>query len=218
MMQNRLSCLLVAGLLALAASACEETRFATPPGTDLADCDPAWKGLWLGDDTSDERPEGIYVDAQCRLSVIETESPGATPKRTPIALRYATIAGKRYVVAAQSALKPLFDLPPPYAIDPPPGDAYFLARYRVSADRIELFRVDNAKVAKLVIDGKLDGTVSKTDNELHVFVRTNAAGLVDLLRRENIFTDTPGIVALRSHLDIDALPHAERSGPPREDE
>ncbi|MGA9422287.1 MAG: hypothetical protein WBW61_07975 [Rhodanobacteraceae bacterium] len=218
MRQNRVRRLVFAGLLALTAGACEETRFATPPGADLADCDPAWKGLWLADDASDDRPEGIQVDAQCRLSVIETESPGAVPKRTPIALRYAAIAGRKYVVASQSALKPLFDLPPPYAIDPPPMDAYFLARYRVSADRIELFRVDNAKVAKLVIDGKLDGTVSKTDNELHVFVRTNAAGLVDLLKRENIFTDTPGIVALRSHLDIDALPHAGRSGPPKEAE
>ncbi len=45
------------------------------------------------------------------------------------------------------------------------------------------------RVARQIIDGKLDGTVSKMPNELHVYVRGDRARMLEILRRGGIFAD-----------------------------
>ena len=70
---------------------------------------------------------------------------------------------------------------------PPPDKSFFFARYQIRGDRLEVNQVDSERVAKLVIDGKLDGTVSKSGNDLHVFVRGNRARMLEIVRTQSIF-------------------------------
>ena len=65
-------------------------------------------------------------------------------------------------------------------------------------DRIELNQVDSAAVAKLVIDGRLDGTVEKVGNDLHVYVRGNRARMLEIVRTQPIFeTKAPTVMVKR---------------------
>ena len=100
---------------------------------------------------------------------------------------------------------------PPVPLDPDAPDAtvlrsaLFFARYRVRGERIELYPVDDEAVAKLVIDGKLDGTVDKTRNELRVYVRGSRAQMLALVREHAIFEDKPTLELVRRHEDVAAF-------------
>jgi hypothetical protein len=204
--------LVVAALAAVVPGGCTETRFESAPATSLRDCDPSLKGLWLAEDATDDHPDGILVDARCTLFVVGAES--GAPTHTPVAVRFARIDGNDIVVAAEAALAPLVQVPPPHAVEPPPATAFFLARYRVEGDRLEWFPVDSARVAARVIDGSLDGTVSKTENELHVFVRGSGQRMLEMLRHEHIFSAAPAMVLRRSHDAVDAMPPATQPDTP----
>jgi len=102
-------------------------------------------------------------------------------------MNYVHADGKDYIVIADTSLKGLVDLKPPFGVDPVPEKAFFFARYQIRGDRLEVSQVDSERVAKLVIDGKLEGTVSKSGNDLHVFVRGNRAHMLEIVRTQSIF-------------------------------
>ncbi len=195
----RAGCLVV--LLAL--GGCVETRFESPPGDNLESCDARWKGLWIGDD---EKPKdsntAFSVDDGCRFLLIDQPEKGGPFKEIRIPVNFVHADGKDYIVVSDVSLKGLVKITPPYAIDPPPEKSFFITRYQVRGDSIDLYSVNDQRMAQKVIEGKLEGTVAKTSNELHVFVRGDRAKTLDILRRDTIFNDKSELHLLNSRQTV----------------
>jgi hypothetical protein len=200
---------LLAALLACATlTACVETRFESPLGDNIETCDMAWKGLWLeaGDDgrrvDGERHLTGFAVDDACAFTVVEQPESNGPLKRTRVPINFVHAHGDDYVIVSDAALRGLVELKPPYDIEPAPQKSFFFVKYRVRGDRLEIRRVDDAKAARLVIDGKLDGTVQKSRNELHVYIRGGRQQMLDLVRHNDLFESKPSIVFQRSRRDL----------------
>ncbi|MEP6941265.1 MAG: hypothetical protein ABI846_15970 [Rudaea sp.] len=184
--------LLCTALAAVSLGACVETRFESPPGDNIETCDARWKGLWLGDD---EKPKdsntAIFVDEGCRFTVLDQPERGGPFKEVHVAVNFVHTDGKDYLVVADAALKGLVKVNPVYGIEPMPERSFFIDRYVVRGDHIDLFAVDDQLAARKVIEGKLEGSVSKTPSELHVFIRGDRARVLQILRRDTIFNAKP---------------------------
>ena len=93
--------------------------------------------------------------------------------------------------------------------------SFFFAKYRVRGDRLEVRKVDSAKAARLVIDGRLDGTVKKGRNDLHVYVRGGRQQMLDLVRGNDLFESKPSLVFTRSRQELQdferSLQHAAQT-------
>ena len=207
----RLLCLLGA---AAALAGCVETRFESPLGDNIETCDPHWKGVWADPESSDE-PSAIYVDDECHFMVLDQPEKSGPIKRIHVPMNYVHADGKDYIVVADTSLKGLVELKPPYGIDPVPEKAFFFARYQIRGDRLEVSQVDSERVAKLVIDGKVDGSVSKTGNDLHVFVRGNRTRMLEIVRTQSIFQDKSQTKLVRRKQSVDefeqSVIHAQRN-------
>lgn len=202
---------------ALLLGACIETRFEAPLGDNIETCDTRWKGLWIDTDHAaggrDDDTTAFHVDDDCALTVLERPGKDGVLKRTHVSVNYVHADGKDYIVVADSAIKGLVTLKSPHAIKPKPAKAFFFVRYRMHGNSIDLYPVDSPRVAKLVIDGKLDGTVDKTLSELHVFVRGNRAQMLDMVRTQSIFDESSPLKLVRSGQTIDAFEHSLRQNP-----
>jgi len=186
---------------------CVETRFESPIGDNIETCDVKWKGLW-GDADSATEPGAIYVDEDCRFIVLDQTERGGPLKQIHVPMNFVHADGKDYLVVADSALKGLVELKPPHGIDPPPDKSFFFARYRVRGDRVEINQVDSDAVAKLVIDGKLEGSVDKVANDLHVYVRGNRAHMLEIVRTLPIFQSKAPTVLVRRKQSVDEFERA----------
>ena len=195
-----------AGLLAVLAG-CVETRFESPIGDNIETCDVKWKGLW-GDADSATEPGAIYVDEDCRFIVLDQTERGGPLKQIHVPMNFVHADGRDYLVVADSALKGLVELKPPHGIDPVPDKSFFFARYRVRGDRVEINQVDSEAVARLVIDGKLEGSVDKVANDLHVYVRGNRARMLEIVRTQPIFQSKAPTVLVRRKQSVDEFEHA----------
>lgn len=195
---------------------CVETRFQSPLGDNIETCDTHWKGLWADPESSDE-PSAIYVDDECHFMVLDQPEKTGPIKRIHVPMNYVHADGKDYIVVADSSLKGLVELKPPYGIDPAPEKAFFFARYQIHGDRLEVSQVDSERVAKLVIDGKIDGTVSKIGNDLHVFVRGSRARMLEIVRTQSIFQTKSQTNLVRRKQSVDefeqSVIHAQRNKP-----
>jgi hypothetical protein len=188
---------LAAPALLLALGGCIETRFEAPLGDNIETCDARWKGLW-NDAGEPSEPSAVYVDDECRFIVVEQPERGGPLKQMHVPVNFVHADGKDYLVVADSSLKGLAEIKPPHGIDPAPDKSFYFIRYRLRGDRVELDQVDSERVAKLVIDGTLDGTVDKAANELHVYVRGNRARMLEIVRTQPIFSDKrPTVLAKR---------------------
>ena len=207
----RLLCLLAA---AASIAGCVETRFESPLGDNIETCDTHWKGLWADPESTDE-PSAIYVDDECHFMVLDQPEKSGPIKRIHVPMNYVHADGKDYIVVADSSLKGLVELKPPYGIDPAPEKSFFFARYQIHGDRLEVSQVDSERVAKLVIDGKLDGSVSKTGNDLHVFVRGNRTRMLEIVRTQSIFQTKSQTKLVRRNQTVDefeqSVIHAQRN-------
>jgi len=205
-------------MLAAAASlaGCVETRFESPLGDNIETCDTHWKGLWTDPESSDE-PSAIYVDEECHFMVLDQPEKSGPIKRIHVPMNYVHADGKDYIVIADSSLKGLVELKPPYGIDPAPEKSFFFARYQIHGDRLEVNQVDSERIAKLVIDGKIDGSVSKTGNDLHVFVRGSRTRMLEIVRTQSIFQDKSQTKLVRRKQTVDefeqSVIHAQRNKP-----
>ena len=210
----------VRSLLAFAALAslggCVETRFESPLGDNIETCDTRWKGVWADPESKDE-PSAVYVDDECHFMVLDQPEKAGPIKRIHVPMNYVHADGKDYLVVADTSLKGLVELKPPHGVDPAPEKAFFFARYQISGDRLEVSQVDSERVAKLVIDGKIDGTVSKTRNDLHVFVRGNRARMLEIVRTQAIFQTKAQTRLVRRKQSVDefeqSVIHAQRNKP-----
>ncbi|MBS0591069.1 MAG: hypothetical protein JSR65_10590 [Proteobacteria bacterium] len=165
---------------------CNETRFESPIGMQSNPCDPRWKGLWVGPDP-DDRDTALYVDSDCRLSVLDVATEEKSARRVELRVEFAHVDDRDYLIVDDASLRDLFTFKPPFAIDPPPPHTYSYVRYRIDGDTLNFDLVDSERVAQLVIDGTLQGTVSKTSGELHVFVQGDAGKMLDTIRTQPVF-------------------------------
>lgn len=196
-------------LLMLATSGCVETRFESPPGDNIETCDVRWKGLWIGDD---EKPKdsvtAFAVDDGCRFSVLDQAEKGGPFKEIRVPVNFVHADGKDYLIVVDNALKGLLNIKPVFGVDPPPEKSFYFVRYQARADRIDLYQVDDKLVARQIIEHKLRGTVSATDNELHVFVQGNRAQTLEILQHGAIFNDKSDLHLVRVKQSV---PEYERS-------
>ena len=195
---------------------CVETRFEAPLGDNIETCDTQWKGLWV-DPESKTEASAIYVDDECHFIVLDQPENTGPIKRIHVPMNYVHTDGKDYIVVADSSLKGLVELKPPHGVDPAPEKSFFFARYQIRGDKLEVNQVDSERVAKLVIDGKIDGTVSKTGSDLHVYVRGNRARMLEIVRTQAIFQAKPTTKLARSRQTLDefeqSVIHAQRNKP-----
>jgi len=214
---------ILAALLALTLVGCVETRFESPLGDNIETCDAGWKGLWLDAgggayDRAGDSDAAFYVNEDCQFIVLDQPEKGGALKQIHVPVNYVHADGKDYIVIADSAVKGLVDLRPPYGVTPAPEKSFFFARYRLRGDRLELYQVDTERTAKLIIDRKLDGTVDKRSNELHVYVSGTRAQMLDIVRTQSIFEEKP-IKLARSRQTLEQyeksmLPNAPAKGAP----
>ena len=204
---------LLFALACLVLGGCIETRFESPLGDHIETCDARWKGLWTGADSDLDLGRDVtafHINEDCEFSVLDQPEPNGALKRIRVPLNYVHVDGRDYLVIADTALAGLVKLEPPHGIDPAPQKSFFFARYRVRGERIELYPVDDEAVARLVIDGKLEGTVDKTRNELRVYVRGSRAQMLALVREHAIFKDKPTLELVRRHEDVAAFERSLR--------
>ncbi len=191
-------CLLLVGL-----SACSSTRFESPLGDALDTCDPRWQGLWIEREDDGEDGEAAFqVDAQCRLFVLDQEDKGGPIKSAHVPVNFTEVAGKDYLVVSDKAVLPVFEPGPVSGVKEQPEKTFFFIRYRVRGDRIELFDIDDERVAHLIVDDKLEGTIAKSENELHNFVRGDRARMVEIVRKHDLF-EKDASVLVRSRLTLE---------------
>lgn len=182
---NRLTALgLLACLMWLAA--CSETRFESPPGQNIERCDTDLRGLWLAVESKPGELDGFDIDAECHTRILTRTEAGGPVQAIQVPVNFVHHRGKHYVVVADEALKGLVELPPIHGVNPVPKRNFFIVRYEVHGDRLRLFNVDDRGAAHAILDGTLEGTISSTLDELHVYVRGSREQILLAL-------DTPGL-------------------------
>lgn len=183
--------LIAAACILLLLAACTETRFESPPGDHIEACDAGWKGLWVdasGKASADEPDElAFLVDKECRFQMIERPEKDGPPKLVHIPVNFVHDRGKHYLVVADDQLSGVVELEPVHRVEPAPAKSFFIARYERNGDRLKLFDIDSTRVAHLVLDKVLDGTVDSGNNELHVFVRGDRSRVLEILRTQDLF-------------------------------
>jgi hypothetical protein len=181
---------------------CTETRFESPLGDNIETCDVRWKGLWTDTEEKSEKT-AIYVDNECHFIVADQPENGGPFKRIHVPMNYVHADGKDYLVVADTSLKGIVDVEPPYAIEPAPAKSFYFARYRLRGDNVEITQVNSERAAQLVITGKLEGTVSKTANELHVYIRGDRARMLEIVRKQPIFDEQTPTKLVRHKQTLD---------------
>lgn len=191
-------------LAVLLLGGCVETRFESPLGDDIATCDARLEGLWADPDAPVRGTSAVYVDHECRAIVLSQTEPGTPLRRIHVPVNFAKVGRHDYLVIADAELGGLADIPPVFGIEPVPQRSFYFVRYRIRGDRLVLARADSEKIAKLIIDGELDGTVSRTRNELHVFVQGDRAKMLDIVRHHDLFRADKDSYLVRRDQDIAA--------------
>jgi hypothetical protein len=146
--------------------------------------------------------------------VLDQPEPKGALKQIHVPVNYVHANGRNYVVVADVAVRGLANIKPPHGVTPVPDKSYFFARYAVRGNQLDIYQIDSARAAKLVIDGKLDGTVDKTQNELHVYVRGTRANMLDIVQTQPIFDEKPFSLK-RSRLSLEDYEKAAIAAPER---
>lgn len=202
--------LLLAACCAFGLAACVETRFEAPLGDNIESCDVDWKGLWLADDADaagTSNDSAFFVDHECRFHVLDQSERGAPLKPIHVPLNFVHDGGNHYLVVSDAQLKGLVKLPPPHAVSPVPEKSFFFARYRLRGDRLDLYDVDSERVARLILDAKIEGTIDKSATELHVYVRGDRGQMLEIVRKHAIFSAKPNTLT-RSDQSVEAYEKA----------
>jgi len=178
----------------IALGGCVETRFESTPGDHIEACDVRWKGLWVDVSEPSTRDEGdlaFLVDDDCKFHLLERPEKDGPFKPVHIPLNFVHDGDQDYVVVADNQLAGVVKLAAIHGVKPMPAKSFFIARYRIRGDHLEIDTVDSPRAAHMVIDDTLDGTVDRSPNELHVFVRGDRARVLEILRTKPIFASKP---------------------------
>jgi len=192
-------------LTCLSLGGCVETRFASPLGDNIETCDTRWKGLWIDTRESRDKNEaaGFFVDKGCEVSVLDQTEPGGPIKRQHVPVNFVHDGSNDYLVVSDAQLKGLVEVPPLYAVSPKPEKSFYFVQYRFHGDTLELYDVNTPRVATLIVEEKLKGTVSKTSSELHAYVEGDRAQMLEIVRKQPVFNNKPGMVLERSKMSMD---------------
>ena len=155
------------------------------------------RGLWFprAEPNSDS---AFYIDDACRFVMIEVPKNGGPTKRTThipelCARRRQGLSRdrRRCLEGGGRHQTGLWRRSRSQA-------AFYYARYVADKTNIDVYPVDSQARRHPHHRPKIDGTVSKTTNELHVFVSGDAAHMLEILRGDSIFADKPKIELVRS--------------------
>lgn len=200
-MKRRIALGLVASLFWLAG--CSETRFESPPGQNIERCDTDLRGLWLAVDSKPGELDGFDIDGECRTRILTRTEPGGPVQAIQVPVNFVHHRGKHYVVVADEALKGLIELPPIHGVNPLPKRNFFIVRYDVRGDRLRLFNVDDRAAGHAILDGTLEGTISSTLDELHVYVRGTREQILQALDTPDLFERKASSVLRRRDIPLE---------------
>ncbi|MGH8123248.1 MAG: hypothetical protein ACREPT_10815 [Rudaea sp.] len=206
-------------MFAIALAGCVSTIFESPPGTAASACDPRWVGNW---DVQMANPKAqgddklvLRVGAQCKtLSVVENGNEQRDLDHAVLA--FASIRGNRI---AAFKLDPDSNGTKSKPAEWETGYHYF--SYVANDGQIRLRQVDDERIAKLLIDGKLSGRTEKItrypgasqpaeSGTLHNFVAGTPQEMVHALATYPLFSDKSAIILKRiAAAPIEANPPAK---------
>jgi len=186
---------LILPLLA-ALGGCDESRFVVDPLGEARVCETQLAGNWLVVDVGGGAPDYLLIDPMCNVRLLRAPRAGegssaldGSTQPTQIALApsigridgvtYATLTDDQYHRAAGED-----DGQPAHADQ---RDGFHVFRIEAARDRIVLRAVDHAALAKAIIDNKVNGEVSKTDDGLKNVVLLDAEGVRALLTERWLF-------------------------------
>ncbi len=187
--------ILILPLLA-ALSACDESRFVVDPLGEARVCEAQLAGNWLIVDDGGGAPDYLLIDQTCNVRLLRAPRAGegsstldesAQPTQIALApsigridgVSYATLTDNEYHRAAGED-----DGKPAHGDQ---RDGFHVFRIEAARDRIVLRAVDHAALAKMIIDNKVEGEVSKTEDGLKNVVLLDAAGARQLLAERWLF-------------------------------
>jgi hypothetical protein len=185
----------------LVLTGCQRTLFSQPPAAE-ARCEAALQGRWVSV-TERGEPDGeiaATVDADCRLSVVESrpEGPRAWP---PVTVASGRVAGRELVWLDAPAINRAFEISPgPLDRD---GAVYVFA-YTLKRDRLDLLPPAHRRLARRVVDGKLDGAVLVDGSDITVRVDGDADALASLWRDRRSFQRTEPLRFRRAQQGVDS--------------
>jgi hypothetical protein len=168
----------------LAMTGCQRTLFSTAP-TASTGCDAALQGRWVSVDNKG-KPDGeiaATLGSDCQLSVIEhrPEGPRAWPA---VAVASGRVGGRELVWLDAAGINRAFE------INPGPldreGTVYVFA-YTLRRDRLDLLPPDHRRLARQVIDGKLDGAALVDGSDITVRVDGDLSEVANLIGARRSF-------------------------------
>ncbi len=206
-----LSCLLP---LVLALAGCDESRFVVDPLGDARVCETDLAGTWRIVEDGDGPPDYLVVTARCDVHLLHAPRPaegglgagGAKPD-VRIAPSIGRIERTTYATLTDEDWHRAGDDPDDAA---PHGgySGFHVLRVTGSGDRRTIQSVDHVALAKAIIDGKVRGEVSKTEDGLRNLVDADAATVRELLRERWLFRRKDPLRIER--VDAEDLPPAIR--------
>lgn len=176
---------IAACLLVLLLAGCQRTMLAQPPAA-ASGCDPRLQGHWRSIDGRGAQTGEIEVrlGADCMLWVVEhgREAPRAWP---PIALASARIGRRDLLWFDATIANAGFEV----ATGPVDreGSVYVFA-YRIKDEQVTLLRPDHRRLARLVVEERIEGGVLADGSDLAVRLDGEPAELAALLARRASFT------------------------------
>ncbi len=189
--------ILLTACAGLALAGCDETRFATDPLGATRACEASLEGVWRIEDDNEGPAEYLAVSASCDVSLLRPARAGEggvdadAEARPPIELApsigrigstlYATVTDDDFHRAADAG-----DGSAQRGHEVPRG-GFHAWRIERSGERATLRAVDHRAVARAIIDGKLEGEVSKNDDGLKNWVALEGEALRDLLGQRWLF-------------------------------
>jgi hypothetical protein len=214
--------LFAAGLALALLSGCSTTTFESPPsGTQVA-CDPRLVGQWLSGEWTERdarEPRRGHEDTE-RISILPKDcglirrDTGQCPSDL-IGYRFSYLpdAAGGYIVATQAtpATQPAScrRMQEDDSEDDrePRQDGYMILRYAVAPDRIAIHSIDTVRVARLIAEGTLPGSVENTEFGVEDRKIASVKQLDALLRETKANDDEPqiGAAVKGNSRQIDAL-------------
>lgn len=172
-------------LAALALPACQSTMLESLPTGAATACPAEWRGAWiaLDTDTGAREDAGFVVAAvparadaatgDCALTLVEEHE--GKPRELRFTPRFASARGAQLVLFGHEDAARMLEP------DAPPKAGWYPFEWRRSGDVLVLRAPDHRRIATLVVNGALDGSVSWGDNEGFVFVAGDAVAIAKAL-------------------------------------
>jgi hypothetical protein len=160
---------------AIALSACQSTMLESLPTGTATACPPEWRGAWIALDADSGAHEdtGFVVAGDCTVTLVEEHE--GKPRELVFTPRFASARGAQLVLFGHEDAAPLI------APQAPAKPGWYPFEWRRSDDVLVLRAPDHRRIATLVVNGALDGTVSWDDDDKFVFVTGDAAAITAAL-------------------------------------